>query len=332
MGEDSRIEWTDHTFNTWWGCVRVSPACDHCYAEASSKRFGFDIWGADKPRRFFGAKHWAEPLRWQRLAAQAGERHRVFCASMSDICEHHPDPVVESEMDACRRRLADLILQTPDLDWLLLTKRPERFGVALPLSYFGDPAPARYPANVWGGTTMETDKYIHRAHRLMGQPFAVRFLSVEPMLGPVHVPLCRLCGCVGHDDCRDVDGHTMIHWVIAGFESGRGARPGNPDWVRKLRDRCVDQGVAFFFKQWGEFSYRAYESGTTCYSIAPNIWNVVDVRANGAMTRAGGVGPEHLPGVLSSDLWAYERAGKAAAGRLLDGRTWDEIPEVAHGH
>lgn len=119
MAKNSSIEWTDHTFNPWWGCAGVSPGCDNCYAEAWAKRVGEDIWGARKPRRFFGEKHWCEPLKWNDEAQKQGHRRRVFCASMADVFE------LRSDLDPWRDRLWVLIDQTPWLDWLLLTKRPQ---------------------------------------------------------------------------------------------------------------------------------------------------------------------------------------------------------------
>jgi len=118
MGKDSKIEWTHHTFNPWWGCVKVSPGCEHCYAEAFAKRVGKKVWGAQSDRRFFGDPHWREPLKWHDEAVITGERRRVFCASMADVFEDR------DELIPHRIRLFQLIANTPKLDWLLLTKRP----------------------------------------------------------------------------------------------------------------------------------------------------------------------------------------------------------------
>lgn len=142
MSEHSSIEWTDHTFNPWWGCARVSPACEHCYAETFSKRLGQKIWGVRAERRFFGDPHWREPLKWDRRAAKIGERHRVFCGSMCDIFEDRRD------LDVHRERLWRLMAETPNLDWLLLTKRPENVALMAP---WREP----WPFNVWLGTTVE---------------------------------------------------------------------------------------------------------------------------------------------------------------------------------
>lgn len=220
MGKNSRIEWTHHTFNPWWGCVKVSPACTHCYAERDSKRFGFALWGPDSERRFFGDKHWNEPLKWNRTAGLEGDRHRVFCASMADVFEDRP------ELDPHRTRLWNLIEETSNLDWLLLTKRPENAPRMLPWK--------TCPTNVWFGVTMEDQEWLlHRLEAFKAVSARIKFVSIEPMLGPV--------------DLSPLAGH--VHWVIAGAESGNGARHTHIDWVRSLRDWCHGNGVSFFLKQ-----------------------------------------------------------------------------------
>lgn len=226
MGQQSTIEWTDHTFNPWWGCTKVSPGCTHCYAETWSERYGHDIWGPRKSRRTFSEHHWQDPLRWNRSATQQGHRMRVFCASMADVFEDNPS--IESE----RRRLWSLIAETPMLDWLLLTKRPENM---LRFTPWKD----SWPSNVWAMTSVENQEYADERIPVLSQvPAIVRGLSVEPLLGPV--------------DLRPWLDH--IQWVIVGGESGREARPINPLWVRNIRDQCLAANVPFFFKQWGEWS------------------------------------------------------------------------------
>lgn len=221
MGSKTLIAWTDHTFNIAWGCVKVSPGCANCYADTLSKRYGHTVWGpaATTPRRTFGAKHWAEPLDWNRDAAQEGRRHRVFSSSMCDIFEDHP--MVRPEL----ARLWELIRATPHLDWQLLTKRPERIAASLPMDW-GDGWP-----NVWLGTSIESQDYTWRADRLHKVPAVVRFVSYEPAIGPLAL---------------DLDG---IDWVIYGGESGPGYRPHDLAWPRAMRDACRAAGVAFFFKQ-----------------------------------------------------------------------------------
>ena len=262
MAEHSAIEWTDHTFNPWWGCTKVSPACDHCYAEVWARRTGHDVWGAKAPRRFLSDTTWDQPLRWDREAQRTGRRMRVFCASMADVFEWGHDLRVP------RERLWKLIECTPNLDWLLLTKRPHLVERLAP--WHGE-----WPPNVWLGTTVETQRFADKRIRfLLDIPVRVRFLSCEPLLGPV-------------DLSRWID---SLHWVIAGGESGAGARPTHPDWIRALREQCLNAGIAFHFKQWG-------------------VWHP---RENGG----------DMPRV------SFVRMSKKQAGRTLDGRTWNELPHA----
>lgn len=230
MAKDSKIEWTHHTFNPWWGCSKVSPACQHCYAEAWAKRVGSPVWGKTASRRFFGDSHWNEPLRWNQEAATEGVRRRVFCASMADVFERR------AELHPWRDRLWDLIDQTPSLDWLLLTKRPHNIRSMVPWR-------DEWPLNVWLGSTAENQIWADkRVPELLAIPARVRFLSCEPLLGSLD-----LGGYLSKDPAES------IHWVIAGGESGAHSRPMNPEWVRGLRNQCQEKGVAFHFKQWGHW-------------------------------------------------------------------------------
>lgn len=260
MAKDSKIEWTHHTFNPWWGCVKVSPGCHHCYADTLAKRTGHKVWGPAKttPRRLFGGKYWAEPLKWNIEAEKAGERHRVFCGSMCDVFEDHPTANAE------RVRLWPLIRATPWLDWLLLTKRPENIEANLPEDW------GNGYENVWLGTSVENSDYVDRARVLAQIPAVLRFLSVEPLLGPValrsdwydvlvgwDVEPEHTRGCSPEEGCASgcpeaVQVQTYgIQWVIVGGESGGGARPMDIEWARSLRDQCAQTGVAFFLKQLG---------------------------------------------------------------------------------
>jgi len=226
MAKETKLEWVHHTFNPWWGCVKLSPACKNCYAEAWAKRVGSRVWGDDAERRFFSDKHWREPLRWNRDAEAAGERRRVFCASMADVFE------LRSELDPWRAKLAGLIEATPQLDWLLLTKRHDLVQQLAPWN--------EWPANVWLGMTVENQAWARqRIPRLTEIPAVVRFLSCEPLLGPLD--LSRWLG-------------DSIHWIVAGGESGAKARPTHPDWFRSLRDQCLATGAAFHFRKWGHWS------------------------------------------------------------------------------
>lgn len=231
MGKNSHIEWTHHTFNPWWGCVKVSPACQHCYAETWAKRVGQKIWGARAPRRFFGADHWNEPKKWNAEATRQKIRYRVFCASMADVFENRRD------LDEERERLWTLIRETPQLDWLLLTKRPE---LAQRLTPWGD----NWPRNVWLGTTVENQEYAaKRIPHLLAAPAYIRFLSCEPLLGPVN-----LTALVPRRK------QSPLHWIIAGGESGPHSRPMHPQWVRDVRDFADRRKIAFHFKQWGHWA------------------------------------------------------------------------------
>jgi protein gp37 len=230
MGETTAIEWCDHTFNPWWGCAHVSPGCVNCYAETLSKRWGNDVWGKGGSRRFFGDTHWNEPLKWNRKAEAEGVRRRVFCGSMMDVFEDRPDLI------SPRARLFQTISQTPHLDWLLLTKRPENSARLTPLLW----AMAGWPKNIWLGTSVEDQKRAdERIPKLLEIPAIIRFLSCEPLLGPVDLEPWL------SQPVRTLD------WVIVGGESGPKARPMDPEWARSLRDECVCPEVAFFFKQWG---------------------------------------------------------------------------------
>lgn len=243
MGKDSKIGWTHNTFNPWWGCQKVSPGCANCYAEGLSKRAGFSIWGDEQSttRRFFGEKHWLEPLKWNDKAVEAGERHRVFCASMADVGEDRAD-LVEP-----RRRLSMLIEQTPSLDWLLLTKRPENMVRLFERWWHPN---SHWPDNVWVGTSVENQEQADkRVPHLLKIPAAVRFLSCEPLLGPVNL------GLMGTLPASEHPGYQMLYekldWIIVGGESGRHARPMDIKWAEDLHKEASSCEVKFFMKQLG---------------------------------------------------------------------------------
>lgn len=318
MAENTKIEWTDHTFNPWIGCTKVSPGCDHCYAEnLMDKRMGVAVWGPGNERVRTKEANWKMPLRWNAQAdafmAQHGRRQRVFCASLADVFDNAVDP-------QWRADLFELIRATPNLDWLLLTKRignaEAMIRAALAHMDIGYSVPfAAWPwPNVWIGSTVvnqaEADRDIPK---LLAVPARVRFLSMEPLQGLVNIsdipdPAGAIClkplaglrwkpiagpvpGCIP-------ESHPKIDWVIVGGESGPGARPMSPDWARSLRDQCEAAGVPFLFKQWGE-------------------WIPMLGQAEGVPVREKTTTP---------DGWVMGHAGKKAAGRLLDGRTWDGFP------
>lgn len=283
MGKDSSIEWTDHTFNPWWGCAKISPGCEHCYAEAWAKRVGAKVWGAKQDRRFFGEKHWDEPLKWNADAEAKKSRKRVFCASMADVFE------LRDDLDKSREQLWDVIAETPWLDWLLLTKRPQNISAKSPWK-------SDWPNNVWIGTTVEDQiRADERIPILLKIPAARRFLSCEPLLGPVDLsPWLK----------QKSKGSWKIDWVIAGGESGPGARAMLPGWAMQLRDQCQKAGTPFHFKQWGHWA--PVPAPKREKSSVLKFWDEV----------------------IGSDIF-MEAKGKKVAGRRLDGITWDELPASA---
>lgn len=254
MAENSKIEWTDHTFNPWMGCTKVSPACANCYAERDfDHRYGKVKWGPTGTRVLTSDANWQKPLQWNRTAESLGVRYRVFCASLADVFEDWTGPIHNSRgkllnqnleeasnadmhndelltMDSVRRSMFDLIDRTPNLDWLLLTKRPEN----IRRMWHGNRR-----ENVWLGASVESADYLHRIDSLKATWLcSVLFLSCEPVVGPMPT--------LG----EHIDG---IDWVITGGESGPSARPADPDWFRSIRDQCAAHDVPFHFKQWGEF-------------------------------------------------------------------------------
>lgn len=236
MSESTGISWCDSTFNPWMGCTKVSPACDNCYAEAlMDKRWGKVQWGSGMPRVRTSPSNWKTPLQWERnsdrFMATYGRRRRVFCASLSDVFDNEVDPQWRVDLFA-------LIAATPKLDWLLLTKR-----IGNVKSMLGDYRTVPLLPNIWLGATVVNQEEASRdIPKLLAVPARVRFLSIEPMLGPVDL--------VPYIHC---DVGSAADWVICGGESGSQARPMNPDWVRSLRDQCAAAGVPFHFKQWGEW-------------------------------------------------------------------------------
>ena len=302
MAENSGIEWTDHTFNPWMGCTKVSPACKNCYAERDfDHRYGKVSWGPNGTRVVTSDANWRKPMKWNAEANGSEVRPRVFCASLADVFEDWRGPMQSSgkhavvlgndwkasrgsnrlDMHDVRARLFEVIDATPNLDWLILTKRPENVLGMWP-SVIGDAYrknielagpdgtdlrgnPRLFRPNVWLGTSIENQEWADKRLAFLEDAkfhgmVDTTFVSAEPLVGPIALGDC-------HPD-----------WVITGGESGPNARPCHPDWFRSLRDQCDGAGTAFHFKQWGEFD-------------------------------------EH-----------QERVGKKIAGRLLDGRTHDGLP------
>ena len=305
MGETTEIAWCDSTFNPW-----IGTGCEHCYAEAFAKRYGKAWWGPHGTRVKTSVANWRKPLKWNREAEATGERRKVFCASLADVFEDwqgevrnsdgyrlsrnelgrdttdgYPDPW--TTMNDLRHDLFKLIDATPNLDWLLLTKRPENVRKMWALCRTHTEVPCGetvggYRNNVWLLTSIATqadaDKNIPELLECRDL-VPVLGVSAEPLLGPLTLDPWL----------------SSLDWTIVGGESGPHARPMHPDWARNLRDQCHDAGVPFFFKQWGEW--------TRCRHKCT----------------AGHEFPD------GQRMW---RLGKKAAGRVLDGREWNEFPEV----
>jgi protein gp37 len=310
--KNSKIEWTDHTFNPWMGCTKVSPACDNCYAAVSTPARTLGInWGAGQPRKRTIAANWKQPLLWDKQAKAEGVRRKVFCASLADVFDNEVDP-------QWRADLFELILQTQNLDWLLLTKRIGNanamiFEALQQVNYsvvgFHDMS---IPLNVWIGATIcdqaEADRDIPK---LLNVPAAKRFLSIEPLLGPIDLTqifgvtteLNALTGVKTYTaipDCKFKTFGDAIDWVIVGGETN--GRPMHPDWALSLRDQCAEAGVAFFFKQWGDWHPKIwFEGGDICVGADAKV---------------------------EADICGTTmvRVGKKAAGRLLDGVEHNEVP------
>lgn len=283
--ENSKIGWTHHTFNPWEGCTKVSPACDHCYAERDrAHRRKTVVWGAGQPRRRMKTT-WSKPPRWNREAEKNGVRYKVFCASLADVF----DGETVSDLNAWRKDLWKLIEDTPNLYWLLLTKRPQNIRRMVPSHWMN-----RFPEHVWIGASAENQAMLElRAPIIASLPATVRFLSCEPLLS--HLDLgpylgdhdCHACNkrfwgddlraphlksvdftdhggesaldtCpyCGYDNTDEEDAtvgfdnlEPTINWVIAGGESGPSFRPVNMSWLRSIRDQCSAANVPFFLKQ-----------------------------------------------------------------------------------
>jgi len=340
MSENTKIEWADHTFNPWEGCQKVGPGCDHCYAEARNARFGKGVasnWGPGAPRRRTSEANWKLPEHWNAQAeafqAQHGRRQRVFCASLADVFDN-------AVPTSWRMDLFELIANTPHLDWLLLTKR---IGNVMPMCSGDSLMFDMICSRVWIGATIvnqaEADRDIPK---LLAVPAAKRFLSMEPLLGPVNLTsITNRQPAPTPGELRAVDpwaehnaltgvgissigferaGGPRVDWVIIGGESGRQARPMHPDWARSLRDQCEAAGLPFLFKQWGEWA-----------PVAESPVHPEATRLPGNLCRVtrDGITADHYVAISTNGgrrRYELQCVGKKAAGRLLDGRTWDGFP------
>lgn len=259
MGQDSKIEWTNHTFNPWMGCAKIHTGCTHCYAEAFTKRYGKSAWGANTKRVMTSPTYWKQPIKWNREAQKSGTRARVFCASLADVFEDRED------LKLMREGLFSLIDATPWLDWLLLTKRPEHIKRLWTLHHNGrDPCDHLYlrRENVWLGTSVSDQETAEEMlpHLLRCRYLApVLFASYEPAVGPIRFNELQSphhrdglqYSAIGFDDRRYVEPPGYLDWIIVGGESGPGARPCRQTWVRDTVRQCADYGVACFVKQLG---------------------------------------------------------------------------------
>lgn len=333
MAENSKIEWTDHTFNTHWGCSEISPGCDNCYAKRLAARFGYG-WGDDAAKREFGEKHWDELLRWDRKARDEGVRRRVFTNSMSDLFDKFAPSGV-------RERHFDYVERTPNLDHLLLTKRIGNVARMVPPRWL---EPGGWPANAWLGATVVNQEEADRdIPKLLAVPARVRFLSIEPMLGPINLADMQADGGDAYLDPltawtaeemtemwgEPTPAHPRIDWVICGGESGPHARPMHPAWARSLRDQCAAAGVPFLFKQWGEWT-------PDDWGERPGLRDTAGVLPSGEfLLMSAGYVPPFDDGVRLAAAGnvrldgrtLMDRVGKKAAGRLLDGRAHDGFPQ-----
>ena len=323
MSENTKIEWADHTFNPWIGCTKVGAGCDNCYAKADfDDRKHRVTWGAGQARS--RTKTWGDPVRWNKqheaFFSANGSRQRVFCASLADVFDN--EVPAEWRMD-----LFKLISDTPNLDWLILTKR---VGNVMPMCSGDSLMFDVICERVWLGATIvnqaEADRDIPK---LLAVPAAKRFLSMEPLLGPVDlthwIGLQPAIGATTYRDDEDiyrcdltgtpVDG---IDWVIVGGESGPNARPMHPDWARSLRDQCEAAGVPFLFKQWGE--WREPQSGE---EFDTSMGRAAKPPAF-ILSEAGTVHCFEGDHIVNGK--SVIRVGKKAGGRLLDGREWNGVP------
>ena len=299
--ENSKIEWCDHTFNPWIGCAKISKGCENCYAETMmDKRFKKVKWGPRGTRVRTTPQQWRQVYKWDRQANPAQHRPRVFCASLADVFEDRP------ELSAWRAPLFHLINQCRNLDFLLLTKRPENaLGMiraacltsgwdVREVSDFNNRLAFHFP-NIWIGVSVEDQENAAvRIPRLCELRPKVRFLSLEPLLGPVDISGWLAGG--------------FLDWVIVGGESGHGARPMRLQWVRSIRDQCQQYNVPFLFKQWGDWvPASVYHANDSIDPDAPHYFS-------GHSSAAG--------------MREFVHLGKTAAGRELDHAFYDDFPNV----
>jgi protein gp37 len=260
MAENSKIEWTDHTFNAWVGCTKVSPGCDHCYAESWAKRTGRPWLWTTRDRKRTTPAYWRQPLKWH-AAVPDGERRRVFCASLADVFDNEADP-------QWRVDLFDLVRATPRLDWLLLTKRIGNVRTMLPPDWNNSITGYN---NVWLGISVVNQEEADRdIPKLLNTPARIHFLSCEPLLGPIDLRNVRhslrgesymVASVLEADDGFGLNApRNRIDWVICGGESGPHARPMEAQWAHALRVQCALARIPFFMKQGSQANWPAFKN------------------------------------------------------------------------
>ncbi|SOC46618.1 protein gp37 [Rhizobium subbaraonis] len=299
MAENSAISWTRHTWNPWMGCTKLTPACDGCYAEAlMDKRYGKVQWG-NHPRVRTGKHTWNDPVRWQRQAEKDGDRPFVFCASLADIFDNQVDP-------QWRADAFEVMRKTPNLVYLLLTKRPQNI-VKLADEAGGLPANAALGATCEDQPRADENLPALQVAKIELQPLFT-FGSFEPLIGEIVATPSWL-----------------PDWIIVGGETDQGghkARPTHPDWMRSLRDQAAAAGKPFHLKQWGEW---APQLGSVDLPDNPEIsryqwaeWDGEEWEFWDRPMWCDELDPEH----------SMIRAGKKHTGRMLDGVTHDAFPTV----
>jgi protein gp37 len=274
--ENSGVDWCDHTHNIWHGCTKKGPGCVNCYAECTSERYGHPgLWGDDAPRRFLSDSYWHNPLRWNRKAEAAGKPALVFCGSMCDWLEIHPNEEIAEKQDAERQRLFELIDQTPCLIWLLLTKRLENWTKCVPERWLYE----GMPPNVWLGATICTQEELDTIYPVvesierMYHP-AMTFLSLEPLLEPLCLEqgIYQVFSGTGGEYCPDIEPHSNPIWLIPGGESrqrGR-CRKTKLAWLEYVIEYGFEHQFPVFVKQLGHLL--AKELGCTGKGADPAEW------------------------------------------------------------
>lgn len=249
MAKNSKIEWTDHTANLWWGCEKITDGCDNCYAIDIAKHWGNDVWGDKKPRRIIKSV-WSQIQKFQKDAQKSNEIHRVFVGSMMDIFEkskslvdHNGTQLLENDEEFWNtgqlrdKFFNEVVPNSPNLMFLLLTKRPSNINKFIPETWKRDP-----PQNVMFGTSPIDQETARGLTVQLSKVKGKRFLSIEPQLKEINL----MAKVKNNNELVLLD---LVDWVINGGESGHRKRPFNCQWARLIRDDCKKKGVPFFFKQ-----------------------------------------------------------------------------------